>query len=426
MAPDRYVILGVARPRAEWFAQLARWSNDGSLPASFIKCLDADEVVARAAGLGRVSMVVLDGDAHGVDLELFSRLTRYCALVVVVDDDDRRPWIRLGAHRVWPTALSVPMVRGVLETEAAVAGAATLDVALQAMAGDTINDVLAPGGSQVAVIGRSGAGTSTLAAALAQGLADDPTRSGRVCLADLALDASQALLHDSGDVIPGIQELAESHQRSRPSRRAVRRMTFEVENRRYDLLLGLRRPSDWPAVGPREFTAALSSLRRVYSVVVCDLDGTLEGESETGSVDVEERHAMARHSVATAEVVVVVGRPDVRGLHQLVRICDSVEDLGVDAARILPVLNRAPRSPQARAELNRTVAHLRQGGLGDGVPSTLFLPSRRHLERTHRDVARLPDSLCRPLRDAVLATLGSAGPATPAPEVPPLRLVAGE
>lgn len=426
MAPDRYVILGVARPRAEWFAQLARWSNDGSLPASFIKCLDADEVVARAAGLGRVSMTILDGDAHGVDLDLFGRLARYCDLVVVVDDNDRRPWTRLGANRVWPTTLTVPMVRTVLEEEAAVAGAASLDVALQAMAGDTIDDVLAPGGSSIAVIGRSGAGTSTLAAALAQGLADDPTRAGRICLADLALDASQALLHDSGDVIPGIQELAESHQRSRPSRRAVRRMTFEVEQRRYDLLLGLRRPSDWPAVGHREFTAALASLRRVYSYVVCDVDGTLEGEAETGSIDVEERHGMARHTVSSADVVVVVGRPDVRGLHQLVRTCDAVEDLGVDSVRILPAVNRAPRSPQTRAELTRTIAHLRQGGLGEGVPSPLFLPTRRHLDRTHRQVSRLPDSLTHPLRDAVLATVTSIGPSAPAPAVPPLRLVAGE
>jgi len=426
MTPDRYVILGVARPRAEWFAQLARWSNDGSLPASFIKCLDADEVVARAAGLGRVSMIVLDGEAHGVELDLFARLARYCDLIVVVDDDDRRPWKRLGAHRVWPTTLTVPMVRGVLETEAAVAGAVALDVALQAMAGDTINDVLAPGGSSIAVIGSSGAGTSTLAAALAQGLADDPTKAGRVCLADLALDASQALLHDSGDVIPGIQELTESHRRSRPSRRAVRRMTFEVESRRYDLLLGLRRPSDWPAVGQRELAAALASLRRVYSYVICDVDGTLEGEAETGSVDVEDRHCMARQAVTTSDVVVVVGRPDVRGLHQLVRTCDTVEQLGVDVERILPVVNRAPRAPQARAELTRTVAHLRQGGLGEGAPSTLFLPPRRHLDRTHRRVDRLPEALVKPLREAVLSTLRAAGPSAPAPQMPPLRLVAGE
>lgn len=135
---------------------------------------------------------------------------------------------------------------------------------------------------------------------------------------------------------------------------------------------------------------------------------------------------MARHAVTSSEVVVVVGRPDVRGLHQLVRTCDAVEDLGVAAERILPVVNRAPRSPQARAELTRTVAHLRQGGLVDGAPSTMFLPPRRHLDRTHRRVDRLPDSLAGPLREAVLATLADVGPSAPAPEAPPLRLVAGE
>lgn len=425
---NRYVILGAARARAEWFAEVARWSNDGSLPALFIKCFDVDELVSRAAGFGRISMVLLDGSAPGVDVGLFGRLSRYCDLVVVVDDDVRTTWTRVGASHCWPSTVTLSMVRTLLEERGVPAGAPLLEVAQQAVDID-VDDARAGGGGAIAVIGRSGAGVSTLAAVLAQGLADDPALAGRVCLADLALDASQALLHDTGDVIPGVQEFAESHQRARPSRRAVRRMTFSIDHRRYDLLLGLRRPTDWPSVGPQELAASVISLRRAYEQVVFDLDGTLEGEKETGSIDIEERHAMARHAVAIADVVVVVGRGDLRGVHQLVRQCHTLDDLGIEPGRVLPVVNQAPRTPQERSEIAAAFGELRRVSerADTQIPGLVFVRHRRHLDRVHRRVDRFPDTMTTPLRRAVLAVLDRVGPSehTPAASTA-LRLVASE
>ena len=59
--------------------------------------------------------------------------------------------------------------------------------------------------------GPGGVGRSTLAMALAAGLAADPRDAGLVVLADLALHAQQALLHDAGDV-PGVVELVDAYR----------------------------------------------------------------------------------------------------------------------------------------------------------------------------------------------------------------------
>ena len=67
-------------------------------------------------------------------------------------------------------------------------------------------------GRSVAVTGSGGIGRSTLAMALAAGLAADPRDAGLVVLTDLALHAEQALLHDAGDVVPGVVELVDAYR----------------------------------------------------------------------------------------------------------------------------------------------------------------------------------------------------------------------
>jgi hypothetical protein len=65
------------------------------------------------------------------------------------------------------------------------------------------------------------------------------------------------------------------------------------------------------------------------------------------------------------------------------------------------VINRAPRSPRARAALAGSIASLS----GDAAPATspLYVPERRGLELVHRVGAHLPDALADPLAAAVLA-----------------------
>ena len=149
--------------------------------------------------------------------------------------------------------------------------------------------------------------------AIAQAAGADPANGGRVALVDASLDASLALLHDNGDVVPGLQELVELHRTARPDPEQVRASLWAYPDRGYDLLPGLRRHRDWTALRPRALEATVTSLRRTYATVVADTDADLEGEADTGSLDVEDRNGCARLLTTTADVVVVTGGDGVVG-----------------------------------------------------------------------------------------------------------------
>jgi hypothetical protein len=229
------------------------------------------------------------------------------------------------------------------------------------------------------------------------------------------------MLHDAGDVVPGVQELVEAHRSGRPTPEDVRSLTFSVVERHYHLLLGLRRHRDWVAIRPRAFEAGVDSLRRCYRVVVADVDADLEGEDQCGSIDVEERNLMARTVIARADVVIVVGLPTTKGIYDLVRMAGELVEFGVEPARVVPVVNRAPRSPRARADLTKAIATLsapfaRAGGLAPVV----YLPERKRVDDAIRGGTRLPAALVRDPTESVQAILDRqlARPPRPAAEEP--------
>jgi hypothetical protein len=106
----------------------------------------------------------------------------------------------------------------------------------------------------------------------------------------------------------------------------------------------------------------------------------------------------------------------------MARIIDELMHHGVDSERVLPVVNRAPRLPQARAEIAKALAHslsvLRGGPVA--VASPLFLPVRRRLEEFHRDAVPLPHQLVDPVTSAARALLERTG-AAPAEAAEPVR-----
>jgi hypothetical protein len=108
--------------------------------------------------------------------------------------------------------------------------------------------------------------------------------------------------------------------------------------------------------------------------------------------------------------VLVVGTAGVRGVRGLVRLLDALGELGVDGARVVPVVNQAPRSALARAEISRAVAALTIDGGPDA--SSIHLPARRGLELTHRTVDRLPGQLVAPILSATVGTIARAGAPT--------------
>ncbi|MGI8663730.1 MAG: hypothetical protein ACR2LQ_11030 [Acidimicrobiales bacterium] len=398
---ERYVVLGLAHVRSEWFRAVAHWSTSASLPVEFVKCVSVEELRARLTSGRAFSAVLVDAGLPGVDRDLLDEARAGgCAALVVDNGRAPRDWVALGAGAVLPAFFE----RGELLQ-------ALAETATPIGRGDSV--LLTEGpvpnagwrGRLVAIAGVGGAGTSTVAMALAQGLGSDPRYQGLVLLADLALHADQAMLHDVGDIVPGVQELVEAHRGGQPSMQDTRALTFSLPERQYNLLLGLRRHRDWATIRPRAFEAALDGLRRCYKVTVADITGDLEGEDQCGSIDVEERNLMARTAVGFADAVLLVGGPGPRGLHRLVRLIASAIDHGVPVPRLVPIVNHAPRNPHARAEVTAALADLARSLTQTGLPLAppLQLPERRRLDEVVRDVSRLPSALVTPVTAAVLA-----------------------
>jgi len=403
---EHYTLLGLARPRAAWFTDVGRWAMSGSLPAEFARCVSVDDLEARLRGGRAWSAALVDHRADGADRDIFelARSTG-CAVVVIDDGSRRRSWTELGADAVLDEPFTTPDLLAVLRTTAA-------PVERLAGSGADLADVVTLGGWQgrlVTVTGGGGTGTSTVAAALAQGAAADPSNGGQVVLVDAALDAVQAVVHDTGDVVPGLQELVEAHRTGTLDASSVRQLTWECPDHGYDLVAGLRRHHDWTALRPRAVHAATASLRRTYAVTVADVDPDVEGESLTGSTDVEDRNLLARHLTSAADVVVVTASPTVVGLHRLVRLLGSLSANGVDGTRLLPVITRAPKGPRPRAELSRALHEL-LGPVGEAmVANPCFVTTRRDLDGLQRDAAPLPRPLASQLHQAVDALVDHLG-----------------
>jgi len=206
-----------------------------------------------------------------------------------------------------------------------------------------------------------------------------------------------------------------------PSIDEVRSLTWNVPARGYHLLLGLRRHRDWTAIRPRAFAAALDGLRGSFRIVIGDVDADVEGEDATGSLDVEERNAIARATVNAADLVLVVGLPGLKGLHSHLRTTRAMLAHGVPAEHLLPVINRSPKGPRARAELTAAFGTLLASD-GPGAPSPLHVAERRHLDEIHRDGVRFPDGWLSSVVSSVQAVLDRE-PTTEADALPHLEPV---
>lgn len=400
MNGDRYVVVGLAHVRSNWFTEVARWATAGSLPVEFVKCLSPEELRVRLASGRPFSGALLDGRLPAVDRDLLAALKdRGIPSLVVQTGSDDRDWAMLGGTATLPDPVERAGLLDLLATHCQMIGAVD-EADVDAPAAQTH---AAPWrGRLVSVTGRPGMGVSTLAVALAQALADDPRYAGDVVLADLARHAHQAILHDARDIVPGIQELVEAHRSGRPTLQQIRELAFQVEVRRYRLLLGLRRPRDWVTIRSRAFGAALDGLRRSAQIVVADTDADLEGEADTGSFDIEDRNLMARSTTRAADLVLVVATPSTSGIHGLVGHLEQLRNLAIPSERTLVVINRGPRLARGRAELTRAIANLTNAGdRPNSYLGPVYVPERRNVDRLHEDLSRFPLALTAPLGDAV-------------------------
>lgn len=395
MPGQRYVLLGLAGARSTWFREVAQWANASAIPSDFVKCVSAEEVRARLSG-GRVfSALLADAGLPVLDRDLVETAQQAGCAVIVVDDHRRgREWMNLGANALLPSSFSRKDLLDVLAAHSVMIGRS------DGIVTDTTSaDASSWRAPLAAVCGPGGTGASIVAMALSQGLASDVRFSGSVLLADFALHAEQAMLHDARDVAPGVQELVDAFRAGTPRSEEIRSVAYAVHQRQYALLLGLRRPRAWSSIRPRAFGAALDGLRHCYRAVVADVDADVEGESEGGSIDVEERHTMARGAIAAADVTFVVGAPGMKGLYSTVRVVTDLLGFGIPAQRIVPVFNRSLRSGRGRVELTSAFTSLLPGWTGPELRPPLHLPDRR-IDEALRDGVRLPPTLSQPLVEA--------------------------
>lgn len=407
----RYTVVAVARSPQGWFAEVARWATNARVPIELLKCLSPDEVEAVLGSGRRVSALLVDGGLGSIDRDLIDRASELgTPTLVIADGRTHRDWESLGAVEVLPPALDPDRLMEALSRHSEAVDQRPPRIARASF--DPPTGQLAP---LIGVTGAGGTGSSTIAAALAQVLGDltpvKPDGTPDVLLVDADLRGDLAMFHDIGDVIPGLPELVDAVRLDELDPTEIDPFLFDVTPRPYRLLLGPRRPREWVTLRPRTVLATLALLRRHHGAVVVDHDRELDGEAETGSVDVEEFHGVARTVVAHADLVLAVGTPGMKGVHGLVRLLDDLEEAGLPPERVLPVVNRAPRNPSGRAGVTAAIAQL----AGERVaPPPLFLPEIRQLEDHHRQVRRFSSPLVRPLNRRVVRMLETLGPRTAA------------
>ncbi len=390
---ERYVLVGVARPRERWSSDLARWSTSGAAPIEFIKCMTADEARAVLGSGRRVSALLLDARGPGIDRDLIADAAAVRAPTIILTDRTvHHDWDALGCSAVLDHSLDLDDLMDSLGRHAEPVDRSRRPGRATLRSGDPTTV-----GRLISVIGAGGAGTSTVAMAIAQALAG---RSTTLVLVDGARRGDLAMYHHIGDVIPGLPELVEAHRSDRLDPTEVRRLTFDVPTRGYSVLLGRRRVADWVTLRRRSVDAALDGLARAYDIVVVDVDADLDGQADTGSPDVEDRHAVTHAAVDAADLVVAVGRPGLHGLHAVTHLLDSLVQHGVPRHRVLPVVVGSPRSPATRSGISAAITRLvdNAGATDDeSLQPAMHLRRIRGLDDAHDRVAPLPASVCQPL-----------------------------
>ncbi|MFM7063085.1 MAG: hypothetical protein ACKO04_06300, partial [Actinomycetes bacterium] len=144
-------------------------------------------------------------------------------------------------------------------------------------------------------------------------------------------------------------------------------------------------------------------------------DPDVDGMASTGSVEVEERHALARWSVDRADLVLVVARNDLAGLHALAAVRADLHDHGVAPERLLVVLNRVRGGTARRVDV----------GLRRAVGSPFVaLPHVPAVELAHRAATPLPRRLVQTVGAATSDALRRVQPR--APREGSTRLLPGE
>jgi hypothetical protein len=376
----RHRVATLGRPGPAWPRAIARWGSGATLPLDTTTCVSAEELRALLAS-ATVDLAIVEAGLPGVDRVLADAVRRAGAALAVVDG----PGLDTTRDRLEPDAV----LAADFDHEA-------LAAVLQSHARRRPSRPPRPEptadppslGRLIAVTGPAGVGASTVA----QALAAHHTGQAGTLLADLALEADQHLRHGVRPGHDGVFELAEALRHAPPADLAP---PTTDEGAGYDLLCGLRRRQEWTALTTVVADQLIDVLRRSHRLVVADVSADLDGRAESGSLDLEERNALARATLPHAAIVVVVGRWATTGVHRLVRTLVDLTRHGIDHDRLQPVLNDAPNSRARQVLACRTMTAI----LADADPgpwrAPTFLAHDRGVELCIREARPLPARFVR-------------------------------
>lgn len=386
--PHLYVL---STPRNPWIHEFLRWANSGVLTLHVTKCISTAELRAHLEAVTPGHLALLDAEVPGVSTDLLNLCDATQTQVLLYDDRAMR-------HSRWQAA----GVQHLLTRDSTLHSVSKI---LQAQLIDRVSETPhefayepeAPG-KLIAVCGTGGVGVTSTACLLAQGLVQQLPLDQSVLVSDFSFTADLAVLHDASDVMPCLEEFLDLVRTKHATVHDVRQLTHYVEERGYHALLGIHRAPGWSLVTQRTAHQVLLALRRSFGYSILDLPWALHGERETGFTDLDDYHALARLGASQADLVLVVGRPGLKGLRSLHQLSRSLRDLGVAPERIVRVITAAPKSKRSRAALLRNLEALSDVFLGP----VLFVESFP-IETSFFDGVRFPQGVSASLAKSVLA-----------------------
>lgn len=348
------MMLRVATALTDAVLESAVVNSIGTVPGEATvvrRCRDVVEL--RAVAVTRqIDVAVVDGQLRGMDRDVVAALAAAGVRCIIVADRGGDRLLEMGAAVVVDRQLSgLPAALrgdGVVPT----AAPRTIDPTTKAASGRVIavwGPTGAPGRTTVAV---------ELAAAISAGGHDTLLVDADTVGPSIALHLG--LIDDTSGFAAAVRAAA----RGRLDPVGLAGLAVAVPSGPR-VLVGLPSADRWTELRSASVDALLQCARATVPVTVVDIGFGIEGgDLDWADPGAPARYGAARATLATADVVVCVGRPDAVGLVRLIRGLPEIGDLAPTAAELV-VVNRV----RSRTERQRVVELLvgESGCAGVGV-----------------------------------------------------------
>ncbi|WP_262850856.1 AAA family ATPase [Mumia quercus] len=312
----------IAAGDAAWEAALVSAAVETRGITVVRRCVDVADAVATAVS-GAVALALVSVELPGLDPDAVSRITRRGVVVVAVAPDDaareaEEAATALGIGAVVPLGQLARVATYVRRDDAISDHPVRVTRGGAGAGAPVVADAPPRAGRVTAVWGPAGApGRSTLARGVAAELA---ARGRRTVLVDADVDGGTqapalALLDEVSGLLAAARDANGGSLTTDALAGHLRWIGPEL-----GVLTGLPRAERWPGLRATAYESVLATARDLADEVVVDLGFCLDDTGDGGGDgSAPRRTAVARHTLETADVVLVVGLPDPVGLSRLAR-----------------------------------------------------------------------------------------------------------